>query len=375
MPPRSIWHWREFWLRIRNRFLSDARFHRFALGFPLFRPISRARSRHLFDLVAGFVYSQVLYTCVHLDLFSLLALQPHSAEEVAKKIGWTGANTQRLLGAAVALDLLEEMPGCRFGLGIHGAALLGNPWIARFVEHHGILYKDLADPVSLLRGDAGETGLGRYWAYARSASPQELTPQMAAGYTALMAASQAAIAQEILDAYDFSRHRTLLDVGGGDGSFVTAAAARHPALNFVLFDLPAVSAKASLRLEGNGLAGRIRIESGNFLTDPLPRDADAAILVRVVHDHDDPAAIKIMSSIRQALPLDGCLIVAEPLAGIRWMKAVTDAYFNIYLSAMGSGRTRTVAEVARLGKAAGFHNARAVHTRNPLLTSLIVLKN
>ena len=59
-----------------------------------------------------------------------------------------------------------------------------------------------------------------------------------------MAASQQAIAAEILASYNFGTHRHLLDVGGGDGSFIAAAAARYPQLAFTLFDLPAVAALA-----------------------------------------------------------------------------------------------------------------------------------
>ena len=56
-----------------------------------------------------------------------------------------------------------------------------------------------------------------------------------------MTASQPLVADEILDAYPLSRHRCLLDVGGGEGAFVTRAAERTPALRCILFDLPAVA--------------------------------------------------------------------------------------------------------------------------------------
>jgi len=68
-----------------------------------------------------------------------------------------------------------------------------------------------------------------------------------------MAASQALIAGEVLDAYDLRRHRCLLDVGGGDGSFLIAAAARAPALRLMLFDLPPVAERARTRFAAAGL--------------------------------------------------------------------------------------------------------------------------
>ena len=56
-----------------ERLLGNPRFQRWAASFPLTRPLARARARGLFDLCAGFVYSQVLLACVRLDLFDVLA--------------------------------------------------------------------------------------------------------------------------------------------------------------------------------------------------------------------------------------------------------------------------------------------------------------
>jgi demethylspheroidene O-methyltransferase len=60
----------------RNRLLAAPAFQKFALSFPLFRPVSRQRSRQLFDLLAGFAYSQVLYATVKLGLIEMLAERP-----------------------------------------------------------------------------------------------------------------------------------------------------------------------------------------------------------------------------------------------------------------------------------------------------------
>ena len=60
----------------RDRLLASRRFQRWAAAFPLTRPIARRRARALFDLCAGFVYSQVLFACVRLKLFDALAAGP-----------------------------------------------------------------------------------------------------------------------------------------------------------------------------------------------------------------------------------------------------------------------------------------------------------
>ena len=57
----------------RNRKVADPAFRRWASRFPLTRSVARRQARALFDLTAGFVYSQVLAACVRVDLFEMLA--------------------------------------------------------------------------------------------------------------------------------------------------------------------------------------------------------------------------------------------------------------------------------------------------------------
>jgi demethylspheroidene O-methyltransferase len=252
--------------------------------------------------------------------------------------------------------------------------VLGNPGIAAMVEHHSMLYRDLADPVALLRGDGGSTALARYWPYASATQPSALTDERVAGYTALMSASQAFVAGDVLDVYPLASHRCLLDVGGGDGTFLSAVAARWPHLRLMLFDLPPVAGRARERLEREGLGDRAQVFAGDVMRDPLPEGADVISLVRVIHDHDDEAAVHILRAVHDRLPARGALLLAEPMAGTPGAEPVGAAYFGFYLLAMGSGRPRTPAEIQMLLEAAGFASARAVRTRRPMLTSLIVAR-
>ena len=80
----------------------------------------------------------------------------------------------------------------------------------------------------------------------------------------------------------------------------------------------------------------------------------------------------ILRAVRAALPPNGRLIVAEPLSGHAQTAPVTDAYFSLYFAAMGQGRTRSAAEIAALGRAAGFSKAREIKTRMPLLTGMVI---
>ncbi|WP_415641491.1 methyltransferase [Sphingomonas antarctica] len=339
------------------------------MRFPLTRPIARTRARDLFDLVAGFTYSQTLAACVATGLLERLADGPQTTESVARQIDLPRAGAERLLRAARALGLVESL-GAAWALGSAGAALLGNRGIAEMIAHHHLLYADLGDPVALLRRGGGGGALSGHWRYAESAGEGDGTD--VAAYSALMAASQPLIAQQVLDAYPFRKHRRLLDVGGGEGAFLAAVAQRAPALELGLFDLPAVGARASARFDSAGISARTHVYGGSFLTDPLPPGYDAITLIRVLHDHDDAPALHVLRAVHAALPPGGKLVIAEPMAGTPGAKRSGDAYFGLYLLAMGSGRPRTPREIKAMLRAAGFAKSSLVATALPLTTRVIV---
>jgi len=366
--------WTDRYLAIRDRWLSSPRFQRWAAAFPLTRPTARRRARALFDVCAGFVYSQILFACVRLRLFDLLAAGPQTAACISERLSLPLASTERLLEAAVSLRLVEKRAGERFGLGALGAALIGNPAVGAMIEHHSLLYADLHDPVGLLRGQMGQTELAKYWAYSAAERPACLPAARTAQYTSLMADSQPLVAGEIIDAYPLDKHACLLDVGGGDGSFLIEAAKRYPKLRLLLFDLPAVAARAAERFESGGLAARARAVGGDFLRDELPGGADVLSLIRVVHDHSDEGAAVILRAAHRALPPKGVLLLAEPMLGTPGAETVGDAYFGFYLLAMGRGRARTPEELKTMLNAAGFDNARLVRTCQPLQSRLIVAR-
>ena len=360
--------------RRRDRLLADGRFQRLAAAFFLTRPIARIRSRELFDLCAGFVYSQVLYACVSLGLLRRLLETPQTPAELAPALGLPAPRLERLLGAAQALGLVEPRGQGRVGLGVLGAALLGNPGVEAMIRHHTLLYKDLADPVALLRGDPGGQALSSFWAYAGAADPAALPRDAVAPYSRLMAESQQFIADIVLAAYPFGRHRRLLDVGGGEGIFALAAARNAPDLQVQTFDLPQVAALARARFEAAGMGARASAHGGSFFHDPLPSGADLVTLVRVVHDHDDDKVRILLSGVRRAMGPQATLLIAEPMAGTLGAGPMADGYFGMYLLAMGSGRARSFAQLRELLLSAGFTSVRQRATHNPLLATVITAR-
>jgi demethylspheroidene O-methyltransferase len=366
--------WVDRWRRWRDQLLASPRFQHRAAAFWPTRPIARRRSRELFDLVAGFVYSQVLLACVQLRLFDRLAERPQTLGELAPALGLAPAAAQQLLDAAVSLRLLEPRGGGRYGLGRLGAPMAGNAGLAAMVEHHAALYVDLRDPVALLRGERGGGALAAYWPYAGQDDPAGVAAARVADYSALMSASQPLVAEQILTAYEFGRHACLLDVGGGEGTFAARVAERVPGLRLMLFDLPAVAERARVALQAGGLADRVEVHGGDFLRDALPPGADFASLVRVIHDHDDDNALAILRAVRRALPPTGVLVLAEPMADTAGAEPMGAAYFGFYLLAMGRGRPRSKDDLIALLHSAGFDRVRELPTGLPLQTRVLLAR-
>lgn len=360
------------WFAWRDGLVGSPRFRRWAAAFPLTRPIAQRRASGLFDLVAGFVYSQVLLACVRLRLFDMLAEGPQTLPALAPRLGLPEDAALRLLAAAVSLKLVERRSRGRYGLGPLGGPLVGEAAIASMVEHHATLYADLRDPVALLRGEGASSALSQYWPYAAADAPDALAADRTSPYSALMSASQPLVSDEVLDAYSLKKHRCLLDVGGGEGTFLFAVAQRAPHLRLMLFDLPAVAERARQRFAERGLAQRATAFGGSFFSDALPTGADVISLVRVIFDHDDARAMMILKAVRRALPPDGTLLLTEPMAGTRGAEAMGDAYFGFYLLAMGKGRARSAEQLTAMLHAAGFGEVSLVRNPMPLQTQLIV---
>lgn len=404
----------------RNRLLMSRRFQRAAASFPLTRRISSQSASAVFDVVAGFVYSQVLLACVQLKVFERLADGAKSKQWLSKELDLSNDAVEVLLEAACALKLLQKRTGDRYGLGMRGAPLVGNLPVLSMIEHHRTLYADLRDPVALLRRRSFDTAMASYWPYSPVAKAGEVASAMTrksasesanelasevvsqsaneassetvnadqqrglkdqpglkeqvALYSSLMAASQPFVADEVLEAVDFSQSKRVLDVGGGEGEFLSRLALHAPHLHVTLFDLPEVALRARARFERANISARAQAVGGSFLANQLPTDCDVVTLLRVIHDHDDTEARQILAAVRKAVPVGGRLILAEPMAETPGAAAMGHAYFGFYLWAMGRGRSRSAQTITNMLKDAGFTSVSEIRTRIPMQARILVAR-
>jgi demethylspheroidene O-methyltransferase len=395
------------WVLRRNALLGSARFQSWAARVPIFRTVSRRYASAQFDLVAGFVYSQILAAFVETGLLEYLTVAPRRPEDIARFAKLDADATMRLLMAARALELAESPQNGVWTLGKAGAALSCNPGAIAMIRHHKLLYRDLADPVQLLTDNRQkQTALSAYWTYVsnpgtasnprhpardaglgfssegaeKSQAPHQVRGdesvesvglQKPPNYSALMAATQPMVSAQIIEAYNFRQHRRMLDIGGGSGAFANAVAKAAPDLDLGIFDLPEVIAEAQKRL-GEESPTSITFHPGSFKQSPLPGGFDLMTLVRICHDHDDADIQDLFVKIRRALPHDGKLLIIEPMADIASAPRMGDAYFGFYLWAMGSGRPRSAITYKQMLENAGFSAFKTVPTNLPIITSAIL---
>jgi demethylspheroidene O-methyltransferase len=366
--------WRERWLLWRNGWLSSPAFQRWSMRVPFLRGTARRHANAMFGVITGFVHTKTLTAAVDSGVIATLAEAPAPEERLAAQAGLELAAMQRLLAASASLDLVESLGGGRWTLGQRGAALASNRGALAMIEHHKLFYADLADPVAMLKRGRGGGELARFWSYAEAAGrgdPAAAADPGTRAYSELMAASQPMVAEQVLEAFDFGRARKLLDIGGGHGAFLAEVAAKHPKLGLALFDLPPVAEAAKAVLAAKGL-GRVEVMGGSFRDDPLPTGADVISLVRILHDHDDTVVRALLHKVHAALPPGGTLLIAEPMAGTPGAEAMGDAYFGLYLWAMGSGRPRTAEAYRDMLNTAGFRRTAEVRTGVPMVTRLLL---
>ena len=163
--------------------------------------------------------------------------------------------------------------------------------------------------------------------------------------------------QAVLQAYDFSKFRRVVDVGGGQGHLLKAIVSAHPDVAGVLFELPEVATSIP-PTEG------IEIISGDFFVDRLPT-ADAYILMDIIHDWTDDKAIEILKAVEQASHWSEATVLAIQSVLPEGPEPHYSKTLDILMLTITGGRERTVSEYRSLFDAAGLKMDRVVPTQTP----------
>jgi acetylserotonin N-methyltransferase len=175
----------------------------------------------------------------------------------------------------------------------------------------------------------------------------------------------------VVTAFELSRYRRLVDLGGGTGHLAITACMRYPELEAVVFDLPQALKLTHEIIATSSVADRITTMAGDFFVDHLP-DGDLYALGRIIHDWSEPKILALLVRLFDRLPSGGALLIAEKLLnddsdGPHWALM---QYLAVLLYT--EGKERTLGEYRALLQRAGFGSVTGAVTASPLDAILAV---
>jgi hypothetical protein len=179
-----------------------------------------------------------------------------------------------------------------------------------------------------------------------------------------MAAHTDRFAAAVAEVCDFDRFVKLVDVGGGDGTFLARVLAAHPRIRATLFDQPHVIERAAASFESLGLSSRCQAVGGNFFVS-VPEGGDAYLLKSILHDWDDKASIDILLICRKVMGPTSRLLVVERVIGPP-NTGPEGKFVDLHMLVVTGGRERTRDEFPALFGQSGFRLLSVTPTSNPL---------
>lgn len=320
----------------------------------------------LFQMIIGKWISQAIATVIEIGVPDQLSKGARRCADIARDAGVSEDGVYRLLRALASVGLFAETGVRRFKLTPTGHLLRSNhpaslAGYARFTGH-----------------DSTWRPWGKLSYSVRSGMPAfdhvfgtpifeylSKNPDASAIFDDAMTSISNAEARAVADAYDFKQVNTLMDVAGGHGLLLATVLQRHKKMRGVLFDLPHVAGGASATFTRMGIAGRARVESGDFFKE-LPSGADAIMMKHIIHDWDDESATRILQSCHRALGPRGKVLIVDAVVP----PGNTPHYGKLLdlemLVLTPRGRERTKTEFTNLLRGSGFRMTRVVPTKSPL---------
>ncbi len=327
----------------------------------------------IMDLLEAFRRSKVMFTAVSLGVFDLLEGKPVNAAALAAQLRVEAEGLERLLDACVGLKLLrrngvsyKNQPVASTYLcrnserALTGYILYSNDVLFRLWSH---LEDAIREGTPRWKQAFGIEG-GIFDNFFRTEEAKQTFLQGMHGLGILSS-------PKVVEAFDLSRFRRLVDLGGATGHLAIAACERYPGLRAVVFDLPQVSEAARAHASRSPAVQRIEVLAGDFFCDQLP-EADLFAIGRILHDWSEDKIGKLLAKIYQRLPAGGGILISEKL--LREDKAGPSSaqLQSLNMLVCTQGKERTLVEYCRLLEAAGFRNVQGRITGSPLDAVLAV---
>ena len=323
-----------------------------------------APAEEMHELIFGAWMSQAITAVADLGVADALAGGPRPIDELAAMVGANPDALRRLLRVLISRGIFAQRNDGRYELTpladvLRSDAPASMAATARFVgarqhrEHWSLLTEAIktgASVVPTLRGKS-------FFDYMRD------EPEFAQIFNDAMTGASGLSIGPVVDAYDFTQYRTIVDVAGGHGRLLAAILASAPNAQGVLYDLPDVIAGATPLLREMHVAERVRLVEGSFF-DGVPAggpEPTAYVLKHIIHDWDDDASVRILRNVRSAAAAGTELLLVEtviPEDDSGSFAKLTDMEMLL----ANEGRERTAGEYRRLFDEAGFQMIGVVDT-------------
>lgn len=311
----------------------------------------------LAHLLSGYWYTQTIYVAAKLGLAELLKDGPKSAQELAQATATNPRALYRLLRALASIGIFAEEQG-RFVLTPLAECLLDPSTKAMATMRGECQYRAWGE--LLYSVQSGQSAFEKVYGKPIFDFFSE-NPDTGKLFDQAMTGVHGRETEAMLEAYDFTGIRTLADIGGGNGSVLTAILRRYPAMQGFLFDLPSVVERTKANIEAAGLEGRCQLVVGNAF-EAVPAGADAYLMRHIIHDWDDDKCITILRQCCRAMGQGGKLLVIEGVVPPGNEPSVSK-FFDLAMMVLPGGMERTEEEYRQLFEAAGLRLTRIVPTR------------
>jgi len=325
------------------------------------------------DLIHAFRRSKTMFTAASLGIFDLLHEAPAGAADVAARLATNADATERLLDACAALGLLSKRDGVYQNHPVASTYLrAASPhtlygYVRYSDEALYPMWNHLADAVREGTHRWGQTfGLEGpiFSAFFRTEEAMRDFLRGMHGFGLLTS-------PQVVAAFDLSRFRRMVDLGGATGHLVIAACERYPGLRGAVFDLPQVTAMAREEVARSSAGDRIEVLAGDFFEDELP-PADLYAVGRILHDWNESQIVRLLTRIFDRLPPGGGLLVAEQLLAEDGVGPIPANMQSLGMLICTEGNERSLSEYTRILHRAGFTQTEGRRTGVPLDAILAV---
>ena len=307
---------------------------------------------------------QAVAAACKLDIPDILADGAKSSDEVAAKASTDAGATYRLMRGLASLNVLERRADGRFINTAIGDKLREN-------APGGLkdMFKGETDHVHWQSWervvDAVKTGLPRpkevFGTPAFSYYAQHVDEGEQFGRAMENVSNFAAAA--VLEAYDFSSVRTIMDVGGGNGSMALLILRHHPEMKGKVCDLPYIESQAKQGIQAAGAGHRCEFHPTDFFRS-VPEGADLQVLKFILHDWNDEECVQILRNCRESLAPGGKVLLVEMLVPEE-IRPDFVMLMDLNMLVMTGGRERTAKEFEKVLNDAGFEMTRVIPTKSP----------